>query len=251
MKYSRFFLFVISLGLLVLLSSCQKEGSVSLHFLAEYDGQPLVLLEDYNYSGDNMINFTTSNFFISDVFLTSEDGERVELLDVDYVDFTNQNLSEAMAEEAIIINILDVAPGQYTSITISVGLDPSTNQTIPSDYTPDSPLSSSGNYWIAWDSYIFAKFQGNLFNPDVDGDNVPWLFHTGKDEVYRTFTYPIDKTIDDNLVGIQFILDHKEIFAISADDYMDIRSKPMNHNPNDIEPFIVITENFETAIKAE
>lgn len=240
----------IALILIIGLSSCgEKEGSVNLNFTAVYDDAPLVLLQDYTYTNGDVINFGTSNFFISNVFLSNDDGDQVQIMDLDMIDFGAQNLTAELAEEPISISINDVDPGDYSSITFSVGLDPETNQTRPSDYTPDSPLSLSGNYWVAWDSYIFAKFQGNLSNPDL-GDNIGWLFHTGKDEVYRTFTFPIEKSIDENVVNIDVELDHREIFALD-NGYMDIRSKPTNHDPNDLEPFIIITENFEAAVSIQ
>ncbi len=231
--------------------SQSNTGEINLNFTAVYEDEPLVLLRDYAYTGDDIINFTTSNFFISDVYLTDSNGGTTDLVDVDFINFTEKNVIEELAEEPIVLNIDNVASGDYLSITFSVGVNPTVNQTQPSDYNPDSPLSFSSQYWVAWDSYIFAKFQGNLSDPNIVGDNVPWLFHTGKDEVFRTFTFAINGSLDANsTVDIDIELDHKELFAIDA-GFMDIRSKPTNHDPNDIEPFIIITENFETAVTVQ
>jgi len=247
MKNTTLFTFIISLTSLILLSTgCKKEGSINLNFNAVYGDEPLVMLESYPYTDGDEINFTVSDFFVSNVYLTDSDGSRVDLTDVELIDFDAQNVTAAMAQTPISFSFASIESADYESITFSVGLDAETNLTRPEDYTPENPLSENTRYWGPWESYIFARFQGNLINPDL-GDDIGWLFHTGKDDVFRTFTYPLDKSIDGNVVDINIAIDHQELFKV-GDDYMDIRSKPTNHNPQDLEPLIIITENFSTAV---
>lgn len=238
--------FIVSTGCKKEEPKTSEEGSITLNFNATYGDEALVMLETYEYTDGDLINFGISDFLISDVFVTDSDGNRVDLIDIELIDFDAQNVNAEMAEIPISFSFDSIDPGEYQSITFSVGIDAETNLTRPEDYTPDSPLSVSTRYWQAWDSYIFARFQGDLINPDF-GDNVPWLFHTGKDDVFRTFTYALDKSVNDNTVSIDVTIDHKELFKVDA-GYMDIRSKPTNHNPQDLEPLITITENFETAV---
>lgn len=223
-----------------------ESGAVQLDFYAVYDDQPLVMLEYYAYTNGDDINFGTSDFYISECQISKEDGSSVELIDIELIDFTNQNKDLTTALIPISHSISDIPAGSYNTITFSIGVNAETNSTKPEDYGIDHPLSLSGHYWAAWNSFIFAKFQGKLVQQDsVD---VNWLFHTGKDDVFRTFTYPIDLVIDGNKPTVSLSLDHKALFANQSNEYMDIRSKPTNHDPSDLEPLIQVTENMENAI---
>lgn len=246
MKPLKFFTVILFTGLVMTSIGCKKEGSITLNFNATYSDEPLVMLETYEYTNGDLINFGISDFLISDVYVTNSDGDRVTLMDIDLIDFDAQNVNTEMAQIPISFSFNNIAPADFESITFSVGIDASTNSTRPEDYPPDNPLSFNTRYWSAWDSYIFARFQGDLINPDL-GANVPWLFHTGKDDVFRTFTYPLEKSVNENIVHIDITIDHQELFKVD-DGYMDIRSKPTNHNPQDLEPLIIITENFSTAV---
>lgn len=221
-------------------------GDVNLDFYAVYADEPLVMLEYYPFTNGDNINFGTSDFYISECYITDESGESHELVDIELIDFTNQNKDLNGAETPITITSVDVPNGNYESITFSIGLNSDTNSTKPEEYGPNHPLSLSGHYWAAWNSFIFAKFQGKL--TQTDEVDVNWLFHTGKDEVFRTFSYPINLDVRGDKSSLRLVLDHKELFALTSSDYMDIRAKPTNHDPDDLEPLIQITENMEKAI---
>ncbi len=240
---------IILSSLVILSSGCKKEGGIALNFSAVYGDEPLVMLTNYPYTNGDEINFSVADFFVTDVYVTDDQGNNVELLDVEFIDFDAQNVNAELAMTPISLEIGSIDPGDYTSITFSIGLDQQVNSTRPEEYNPESPLSFSSRYWSAWDSYIFARFQGNLVNP-AQGDDVPWLFHTGKDDVYRTFTYPLDKSVNENIANINITIDHQELFKVE-DGYMDIRSKPTNHDPQDLEPLITITDNFATAVSID
>ncbi len=251
MKLYKHSICILLLATLAIMSCEDKEtpatsGLVDLDFYAVYDDQPLVMLDFYPYAFDENINFGTSDFYFSDCYLSDNNGNTQQLVDIELIDFTNQNKDLTGALAPISVSDIAIEPGKYTSLTFSVGVNEALNATRPEEYTPDNPLSLAGHYWTAWDSYIFAKFQGQLTKQD--SADVSWLFHTGKDDVFRTFTYPIDLEVDGNESTISLTLDHKQLFVLESDSYMDIRSKPTNHNPQDLEPLIQITENMEHAI---
>lgn len=247
MKYLAFLTFI---GLLFI--GCKEDKpddieytKINLDFYASYDDSPLVMLQDYDYAFGHSINFAVSDFYIDNVKLVDTDGNKTSLFDVALVDFDDHNVDAASAQSAIrIIPDQDVAKTKYVAIEMGIGLDPAKNATVPEDYLPENPLSLGGRYWRAWDSYIFAKFQGNITAGDV---SKPYLFHTGKDEVYRSFTLPIDLDLNEHKT-IEFDLDHKAIFSLDDGTYMDIFAKPTNHNPSDLEPLITIQDNFGTAL---
>jgi len=249
MKFYKLTSLVLFASLIFLTTGCRKEGGITLNFHAVYGEEPLVMLTNYPYTDGDVINFSVSDFFITDVYVTDSEGSTVELLDVEFVDFDAQNVTDELAMIPVSFTVGSIDPADYESITFSIGLDVETNSTRPEDYDPESPLSFSSRYWQAWDSYIFARFQGNLNNVDI-GDDIPWLFHTGKDDVFRTFTYSLDKSVNENIATVDITIDHQELFKV-ADGYMDIRSKPTNHNPQDLEPLITITENFATAVTVD
>ncbi len=234
-------------AILIVLSclGCKTDPDLTINFFANYDGEPLVMLKNYAYSGDDDINFSVSDFYFSDCYLTNADGDNVKITDLEFIDFSAQNKDDASALIPISRSYSDIPEDEYTTLTFSIGVNETLNATRPEDYTSDNPLSLSGHYWAAWDSYIFSKFQGTLFNDDLQ--DVDWLFHPGKDEVFRTFSIPIEWMFGADNTVINLHLDHKKLFVIEGDEYYDIREKPTNHDPNDLEPLIFITENIEGA----
>jgi len=205
MKFYKLTSLVLFASLIFLTTGCRKEGGITLNFHAVYGEEPLVMLTNYPYTDGDVINFSVSDFFITDVYVTDSEGSTVELLDVEFVDFDAQNVTDELAMIPVSFTVGSIDPADYESITFSIGLDV---------------------------------------------DDIPWLFHTGKDDVFRTFTYSLDKSVNENIATVDITIDHQELFKV-ADGYMDIRSKPTNHNPQDLEPLITITENFATAVTVD
>lgn len=169
-----------------------------------------------NCENDNNENTATLELRINPTFagksinlyepVTDENGQNILLVDELYFFISDLNLDEVPVQEEILLIDLDDAalnkgvtkakPGNYANITLGLGVNEKKNHIDPSTYEIDHPLGSShtDKHWT-WDSgYIFYKIEGNFSS---NGDGVlddDFLFHMGRDELFRTIT--IDKTFE-------------------------------------------------------
>ncbi len=227
---------------MLLLTSCKDDtGDFTLNFKALYDGEPLVMLEALEYTNYD-INILESDFYISDITLIKGD-ERVELAAIDFVDFSSNNFSIDRAEEGIDFNYLEVPVGTYDGLEFSIGVQPEENGMLPNAFESNNPLSNSGNYWSAWDSYIFAKLAGN-YRGDDGNLSETWFFHTGTDPLLRTFTVDKEIIIDPSeSSSVSISMEHKVLFQ-DGGDYFDIETNSINHDPTNLAPLEMIVNNY-------
>ncbi|RME07922.1 MAG: hypothetical protein D6816_06130, partial [Bacteroidetes bacterium] len=86
---------------IILATGCKDDDSgpsatVNLNFLATYDGNPLVFQQTYDYPDGHKLLIQKLDFYISNVALIDANGNKTELVDVDFLDFTeNTSLAEA------------------------------------------------------------------------------------------------------------------------------------------------------------
>src|SRR5215510_4762826 len=88
MKISQYLIFS---GLIALLFfACKeddKEGTLTLHFKAVYDGQPLQTFTTYPFDSPQQIQFTHLSMYVSDITLYAGNSER-NLRDIELVDLS-------------------------------------------------------------------------------------------------------------------------------------------------------------------
>lgn len=233
--------------MVLFLGACKdKPGSLELKFIATYDGEPLVLGESVDYDG-YQLNFLESEFIISDVSL-SNGSERTEVKDFDFVNFTGTNFNLENAENGFSLIYSDIDAGSYNGMQFGIGVPQTENATNPSDYTSDHVLSMSGYYWSAWDSYIFTKLAGKYEDEEGSFDN-GFLFHTGLDELYRMNEASINIEIEgEKTTVVEIYLDHKKLLELQGEEYYDIQTNSVNHDPTDLEPLSMIVDNYSQAI---
>ncbi len=223
--------FFFALFALAALSSCNKEGkgTVVLNFKALYDGSPLVMMEPYAYNDTLDVFFSGFNFYVSNIRLIKEDGEPVELTDIDFVDFDDMdNLS--LAQQGFTLSFPDLPSGKYKAVQIGIGVPMMLNETRASDYPSGHPLAKDSHYWDAWESYIFSMTSGKI---DANGDGVfddgAVLYHCGSDEVYRskelTYAFTLDKK---GTAVIPLKVDLHHCFK-EGDGYIDVIAHPATH----------------------
>jgi len=227
------------LAIAVLFAGCQDEkGSLRLNFVGTFGGEPLVLGEALAYYPDYSITLLESAFFISEIELTKGE-EVIRIADIDFVDLTNNNFNLDNAIAGVNLDFDEIDAGSYDGIRFGIGVAPTENTTKPNSYLSDNPLSNTAFYWDAWDSYIFAKFAGQ-----VEGQG--FFFHTGTDPLLRTFTIDKDIVISDaDISTVTLTLDHKTMMNAGGGLY-DIRATPANHDPlqESVEDFV---NNYSSA----
>ncbi len=222
----------------------------SVNFSANYDGTPFVIGDTYEYEDGTPIFFTRFNFFVSDVALIAADGSEVEISNIELVDFTNQNLDIDSANEGYNIEFSDVATGEYTGMRFGIGVSDELNATSPSDYSGTHPLGGSGDYWAAWDSYIFAKLEGKV-DVDLDGTFTSGIvYHTGGNEYYNEIEFDMPITIDEDNTSLPTIdIDVRKLLVRSENDYLDIINNSAVHQDGELMKYVV--QNYLQAIKAQ
>jgi len=246
---------------LLLAASCGKENTnpidtakINLSFRATFKGEPLVLEENtYDYDG-NLVRFTRINFYISDMAVVNNDGE-TELSEIQFIDLTPTHRTPQDATTGTGMSFSNVPVGTYNQLKFGVGVAADLNKTNPSDYSTMHPLGvdNSSEYWEAWDSYIFAKIEGQY---DADGngqfsdvDDFSFAYHTGGD---LPQLYPIIE-FDNNLVlragettDLSFELDIFELFDQGLEDPISL----FPHDPfRQIPEMLLIMNNFPDALQ--
>lgn len=230
--------FSVILICIIGLTSCGDDTKdISLNFKLSYQDSPLVMLEEYTFPSGELIKFTRFSFYISNLAVTS-DNLSSEKTDVDLINLTSSHSSVEGAQKGFSYQISDVPDKAGQTIDMLLGVSSELNKSVPSDYTGDHPLANSGEYWIAWDSYIFFKIEGIV---DLDGDgetetNV--ALHIGSDEASRQVSLAID---DSNIIDIN--IDVNSIFQ-NGSTVFNIVETPQIHSLSQIDQANFLMDNF-------
>lgn len=248
MKYS----LLLSLCALLLFStSCEKQennpsSSLQLQFNLTYDGQPLAMFQKVSYPDGSSIFFDKFNLFLSDCYLVNEEG-KTPLLDVKWLDFTDLQDVEA-AKKGITLDLKELPSGNYTSLTIGIGLSPAWNATKPSDYKTDHPLAN--NYWEQWNSYISMLIEGKADTLGNGVHNQLLTYHIGKDPAYSEKTLQLPISIEDGkTTKLYFEIDVKKLL-VKEGTYLDIRKTPIDHS-TDPKVYDFIRTNMPAALSIQ
>lgn len=240
-------------------ASCGKEppppvdtATIQLSFRATYAGEPLVLNQQtYDYQGKK-IRFSKINFYLANLAAANDDGE-TELSEIQFIDLSLTHNSASDAAKGTTLNFSRIPVGTYKFLKFGIGVSADLNKTNPSDYSTSHPLGAdnSGEYWEAWNSYIFAKIEGQFDEDgsgDFDGNDISFAYHAGMDRVYQE-DIEFDKILNLNAgetTNLDFELDIRTLFTQPRGDLLDLKS----HDPNNqIGEMIIIMENFRKALQ--
>lgn len=184
-----------ALTLALFFNSCTADkipdakGDLELIFKVKYNNNPLVLFENTatGQSNPSSIFFKKIEFFIADIKAQNSANSTTDLSDVGYISMEN-SLSTSTSETGTSFIIKDVPVGTYEQLNLGVGISDAVNNTVPGNYSSDSPLSIIGNYWESWTSYILCKLEGNI--TQSDSTITGFLYHAGVNGMYqpRSFT---------------------------------------------------------------
>ena len=131
------------------------------------------------------------------------------------------------------------------NLSLIIGLSEEQNASVPSDYSSSNPLSKSSEYWLAWNSYIFVKFEGFF---DADGDGEPetgFNLHLGSDAASR----PIARNSDDSDGEISLIIDLMDVF--DNGQIYDIRTNPNIHSLEQMPLAEFLMDNLASSLRLE
>ena len=231
----RYFLLILSLGMVWTWQACKpKEGEnqakLQLKFRASHLGNPLITFKKYPIAqgSSDSIEHQLLNFMVSDLALVRSDGSRHSLGRTELVELSLDD--QTRAEAGYVLNLTDLPLGNYTAIEIGFGLSDDLNRTEPGDHNTGTPLGDVGNYWTAWNSYIFSRLEGRLF--PASGQMVPYLYHSGADGMYQLRRFELGANFE--LLGGQtaqlvFNLKGEDLF-FNPQRPVDIVAEPVSHS---------------------
>lgn len=243
MKHLNFMFF----SLLILgLASCKDdpaatEGTVTIHFKAVYDEQPLQMFNTRPFENGESLEFTHLSMIISDLELLRQGS--AELLDeVEIVNLTFDNITAA--EAGYTLTISGVPTGNYDGLRFGIGVPADVNAKKPADFESSNPLSNTAYYWTPWSSYIFMKTEGRLDTLGNGSPDLGFALHTGSDALYSILDANIPLTVTDGMnTNLDIVIDYKKSLQ-----GVDIKSNPQNHSPDDLSTITAIVNNLEFAL---
>ena len=102
------YVFAVLIGIVLGTSGCKDDdkGSLTLVFRSTFDGKPLVATDIYDYAFGQRIQFTRSEFYISNLRLVAGDGSAVELSTIELIDMTAS--TAAAAEDGVRLSFNDL-----------------------------------------------------------------------------------------------------------------------------------------------
>lgn len=226
---SNYLLLLIVLGLL---SSCGGDDTadVNVNFRLVNDGEPIAAFDQWEYPLGYDIFLTKYSFFISALSVKNEDGESETLLDYEWMDLLAEQIDAESALVGKTFTVADFPIGNYTELSINLGVDESTNAMSPADFSTNHPLGNTGEYWAGWESYIFHKMEGKI---DSDGDGMfekNVALHIGSNSAFRSKTEARNITIsEDGDNTITFEIDLRDIINIDGSVF-DLDKMPQIHS---------------------
>ncbi len=236
---------IITVGLLCSLFflTCRKDKTeLQMRFQLQYEGKPLVMLTDYTYPDGKKIQFTRVSFFVSDVVASGGD-QSVVLKDVDFINLSNSHGSTQLASEGMLYLNEEIALESIDQLSFNIGLTQDQNNSVPADHSSGQPLARPGEYWIAWDSYIFAKIEGWV---DLDGDDeveTGIALHMGSNKVLRSTKINIDRPAND----LTLVIDLADVFSRAK--IYDIAANPQLHSLSQLPAAEELADNLIQTIQ--
>lgn len=249
-KIAVFILLIISISFSY---CCKPPGTamVNLTVKANYQGEPFALFKDFNLIGTSTkFRFTNNfHFYTTNIhFLREDNTSSSRLKEADLVDFGSSNYHT--------IKIDKIPNGNYKAIILGVGVAFDLNSKKPKDFKNSNPLSLSSEYWDSWNSYIFAKIEGEVDKTGNgaygDAGDKFFLYHTGTDGQYVEDTIWHSFKLDDNMTeNLDLNLDVSKLFY-NTSDTLDLSVGEFIHqgNPNssDYAKTLFIMRNFPNAL---
>jgi len=229
MKKLLFFAFC-SLFLFAQCNRSKGDAILKLTFKPTFRDSILLMAQPYPCPDGDTMSISALNFFVSGIELTRENGKKVKIMEDDalYVDFSDIfTTAQAQLGKSFILN--EILDDGFTQISFSVGVVSSINSKLPADFPSSNPLGDDGNYWTAWDSYIFSRVEGNLDTSRNSSRTLPFLYHAGVPDMLQTRTFTKTfATIDNQTTELVFEVDAATMFY-KPDNLLDIRTLNVSH----------------------
>jgi hypothetical protein len=253
------FIFIFSVFTIVTIfsfSSCKKDdenekATIVLNFKGKVGNENLLLRNSKYTTGNNYkVNIETLKFYLSNITLIKEDNSEVLLKDVAFIDFENNHTSNTSNGETIVI---ETEAGKFKGIKMGFGVDNTVNNSDPSVYKEEEPLSIyQGMHWSWNTGYIFMKLEGK-FDADTTANilSQDYLFHTGLNDLYTTATFNKNFQLNgDETKTLNFNIDAAKMFH-TANKSIDLYTESFTHTTGNVPLAEKVRDLFIQAISIE
>ena len=241
------------LFLSLLLTSCDdnvEESNVDLNIQLNYDGLPLYTGLEVDYALGYQVFFTKYSFYLSDITLTSTEGEYL-LSSVEFVDLLAGKTDAESAEGGTSLTYAKVPTREYTGLKMNIGVPTSVNATAPNTYDIESPLANTGEYWEGWSSYIFHKIEGRIDDPNgTEAFETALAIHIGSDAAFRSFSINTPISLDKENETIKMSIDLAKAFEVDGGTF-DLLETPQVHHLGVLPKVLPILDATESAFEIQ
>ena len=239
---------IVATGLSLILSSCgnNEEEEIQFNFKMTYGDAPLVMFEDVDFADGRKMQFSRISFFVSDLTL-SNNGVNQGSTDVAYLTLSDSHLNLEEAQVGTPLKLKVEEGNSFDKLQFNIGLTDDQNNTLPTDHTSSSPLSRTGEYWPGWESYIYAKFEGDI---DLNGNGAyeageTFSLHMGTEAALRA----VNLDLTESKESYDIIIDIAKVFNNNGATY-DIDGMRQMHGLSDqtITNINFLSDNLSEAI---
>lgn len=219
-------------------------GSIDLNIKLEYNGQPLVIFNDYNYPDGKKMDFTRVSFYTSEMKL-----DETTINEVEFHNLTNTHSTVELANEGYSWKIENVQPGNYSELSFNIGVPPELNNMDPGSFPSGHPLAKPAENWFSWMSYIFLKIEGNIDFDDDEEAEFGIALHTGSNEALRRLSldYPVEIKENEE-TKVNLIFDIYDLFD-GPDGLFPIKEYPQIHSLTQLDGVIELSNNLNNSFK--
>lgn len=231
---------ILFLPILILFSCGEDKTELKLEFKGLFGEETLSFDKEYTLENDKKIKILQSGMYLSDLRLITKAGKTIKLDDYVHLDF-EKNAS------SIQYSFKEIPQEEFKSLDFGVGLNSDLNKTKPKDYPSNDVMNKSSYYWTAWKSYIFSKLEGKVDNNNDGTFAKGWLFHSGKDEMYRNVSLALDRKFNDENETIKVNFDHKPLFTIDGKTI----ALEITHDPSDAAFFAKFMDNMKASFSLD
>jgi hypothetical protein len=235
------------LGVFIILGCSDKEdstGDLNITMNLIYNGEPLIMFQDYEYPDGRTINFSRFSLYLSDMKLDEQ-----LISDVGFYTITDSHVDLAGATAGYQWQIKDIEPGNYNSLNFGVGVNETQNAKDPGLFESGHPLAKPAEHWFSWSSFIFLKLEANMDSNNDGNNDFPLALHLGADDAYRIIN--LNKAIKitgDETSETNIIFDLYE-FLGGNDNTYDVDSNPQIHSLEQLDAVVELADNIPSSVK--
>jgi hypothetical protein len=221
-----------------------QENSLTLKTILQNNGAPAAIGDTLILPNNYAFNLKKFKQYLSNAQLVNENGEKITLFEVVLADVGHPKTGA--------FNIV-IPEGNYTRLELGLGLDPALNDSDPTSFPTEHPLSTFNQMYWSMLKYRFAIIEGRSNLVDSLGADSDALnaYHPGTDPLYRTVSFKLPSDFNDKLnqgnATLELIFDIDQIF--NHKPAIDLLTEPQTHSePIDIDVAIKLMDNLQSTI---